>query len=328
MQSRSRQILDKSIAAVLAAIEIYNKPDFRYREETFTILAVNAWELLLKARILQLSNNRLSAIIVYERRRRTDGTLTDKLYRKKGRSGTHLSIGLFRAYDRLINEYADTIPPLVRTNLEAICEVRDNAVHFLNKDFHLRKKVHELATANLKNYLYFVRQWFGNDLSQYQLFLMPIAFLRDLSTAQAVTLNSEERNLLAWMQDLEKETDDDVENNVNLTLDIDIRLKRTSVSGVTEVKITNAPDAIEVQLSEENIRDQFPWDYQILSKRMGSRYSDFLLNQKYHGLRKKLQDNPKICLTRYLDPGNKKSSQKKFYNPNIMNEFDKHYSRR
>ena len=39
MRPRAHQMLDKSISAMLAAIEVYNKPTF---------LAVNAWELLLK----------------------------------------------------------------------------------------------------------------------------------------------------------------------------------------------------------------------------------------------------------------------------------------
>lgn len=37
-----RGLLDKSMASMLSAIEIYNKPDFKYREETFAILAINA----------------------------------------------------------------------------------------------------------------------------------------------------------------------------------------------------------------------------------------------------------------------------------------------
>lgn len=40
MKSRSNELLDKSIAAMIAAIEIYNKPDFMYRGETFSILAI------------------------------------------------------------------------------------------------------------------------------------------------------------------------------------------------------------------------------------------------------------------------------------------------
>lgn len=55
-------MLEKSIAAMLSAIEIYNKPDFKYREDTFAVLCINAWELLLKAQVLHLSSNKLNAI--------------------------------------------------------------------------------------------------------------------------------------------------------------------------------------------------------------------------------------------------------------------------
>ena len=55
-------LIDKSISSMLSAIEIYNKPDFKYREETFAILAVNSWELLFKARLLKLNNYKLNSI--------------------------------------------------------------------------------------------------------------------------------------------------------------------------------------------------------------------------------------------------------------------------
>ena len=47
---RSVKLYRKAEAALISAIEAYNKPDFKYREETFSILALNAWELLLKAK--------------------------------------------------------------------------------------------------------------------------------------------------------------------------------------------------------------------------------------------------------------------------------------
>ncbi len=53
MLANYKRLLDKSIAAALAAIEVYNKPHFRYREESFVVLLVNAWELLLKAKLLK-----------------------------------------------------------------------------------------------------------------------------------------------------------------------------------------------------------------------------------------------------------------------------------
>lgn len=288
MRSRARQMLDKSISAMLAAIEVYNKPTFEYREEAYSILAVNAWELLLKARILQIDNNKIASIIDYEKRQLGDGRLSTKLYKKKNRTGNDTSIGLFKACDRLANDYADTINPVVRKNLEALTEIRDNAVHFLNKEFELRKKVHEVGTANLKNYVNIVRQWFGVGLSDFKLFLMPIAFLRDIGSAEGVMLNTEERNLLEYIKELENEVDDDVTNDFNLSLNIGIRIRRVSEAAGAEVVISDKPDAIPVKLEEEDIRAKYPWDYGILSKRLQDRYSDFKLAQKYHDIRKKI----------------------------------------
>jgi hypothetical protein len=328
VRSRARQMLDKSLSAMLSAIEIYNKPSFEYREEAFSILAVNAWELLLKARILQIDNNKISAIVDHEKRQLGNGKLSKKSYRKKNRTGNDLSIGLFKAFDRLTNEYADTINPVIRKNLEALTEVRDNAVHFLNKDFELRKKVHEVGTANLKNYINIVRQWFGISLSDFKLFLMPIAFLRDIGSAEGVLVNTEERNLLAYIKGLEKEVDDDVTNEFNLSLNIDIKMRRVSQKSGAEVVISDAPEAVPVKLEEADVREKFPWDYEILTKRLQDRYSDFKIAKKYHQIRKKLEEDLKLCNTRYLDPGNPKSAAKKFYSPNILKDFDKQYKRK
>ena len=43
---KHKPFVEKSVGAALSAIEIYNKPDFKYREETFAILMINSWELL------------------------------------------------------------------------------------------------------------------------------------------------------------------------------------------------------------------------------------------------------------------------------------------
>lgn len=328
MKSRSRQILDKSVAAMLSAIEVYNKPNFSYREETFSVLAINSWELLLKARILQLDRNRISAILKYEKRQKSDGTISEKYYRKENRSGNYESIGLFKAYDNLLNDYGDKINPLIRKNLEALKEIRDNSIHFFNKDLELRKKVHEIGTATLKNYFNLVLHWFGVDLSEFNIFLMPIAFLRDFSSVTTISLNSQERNLLEFVRTLEDEVDDDETKDFNLSLDIDIKLKRVSKTGLASVVISDSPDAVPITLKEEDKRDKYPWDYEILTRQMRKRYSDFKATTTYHSLRKELANNDKYCNQRLLDPGNPRSQSKNFYNPNILKEFDKQYTRR
>ena len=96
-RARSLVLADKSLDAALAAIEVYNKPDFRYREESFAILMLNAWELLLKARILKEHNNDMRSIEVWQKRRRVDGTLTERAFAKKNRSGNNMTIEVRRA---------------------------------------------------------------------------------------------------------------------------------------------------------------------------------------------------------------------------------------
>jgi len=54
--------MERASAALLAAIEAYNKPDSQYRDEAFAILALNAWELLLKAKLVRERGNDIRAL--------------------------------------------------------------------------------------------------------------------------------------------------------------------------------------------------------------------------------------------------------------------------
>jgi len=327
MRSRAQCFVDKSLAAMLAAIEIYNKPDFEYREESFSILATNAWELLLKARILQLSKNRLSAILEYERRRLTDGRLSQMLYRKKNRSGTHTSVGIFKALDILANEYGDKTNPVIRENLVLLVEIRDSAVHFLAKGTHLQQRVQELGSACLKNYLSAARQWFGVDLSRYNFFLMPLSFFRISGKVEAIAINAEEKKVLQYIERCLDSVEDDPEADYSLALRLNIQLVKATGKADTQVVLSNCPNAIPITVEEEQIRQAYPWTYAILLKRLQRRYSDFKQNNDFYRLKNTIEDDDRYCRIRLLDPGNPKSGKKKFYNPNILQEFDKHYRR-
>src|SRR6185312_15593120 len=113
MRSKARCLMDKSVDAMVGAIEIYNKPRFAHREESFSILAVNAWELLLKARLLQIHKNQIAAILQYEKRQNADGSPSRIQFRKRNRSGNFATIGLFAALDRLTND-GEPLPSAIR----------------------------------------------------------------------------------------------------------------------------------------------------------------------------------------------------------------------
>ena len=69
-----RALLDKSISCMLSAIELYNKPDFKYREDAFAILSVNAWELLLKSQLFKCNKYTFKAICKTEPLKTKAGT--------------------------------------------------------------------------------------------------------------------------------------------------------------------------------------------------------------------------------------------------------------
>ena len=61
----SNRLLEKSLSAALLAIELYNKPNIEYREESFAILIINAYELLFKAKVVE-DTGKINSIYEYE----------------------------------------------------------------------------------------------------------------------------------------------------------------------------------------------------------------------------------------------------------------------
>jgi len=322
-------MLEKSVAAMLTAIEAYNKPDFKYREETFSVLCINSWELLLKAKVLNLASNKLAALYAMEYRTLKSGKKSTVKRAKKNRSGNPLSINLFEAYRIVTEEYGVKIDKAVNDNLIALTEIRDNSIHFVNDDILLSLKIQELGSASLQNYLHLVSTWFGSILSGYNFYLMPLSFFRDFNEAPGVLLNSSEKKVLQYIRNSEERYDGS-ENigDYNLTLRIDLKFQKVKSTSGLPVQITNGdPNATPVVLSEEDFTDKYPWDYDILSTRLSKRYSDFKMNAKYHKIRKKLENDKKFAYERLLNPKNPNGGKKTFYNPNIQKEFDKHYTK-
>ena len=168
MKAKSWEMFEKSLAAMVAAIEVYNKPNFEYREETFSILAVNGWELLLKAKWLRDHGNKATSLYVYEKAKKKDGTPSKKLIIKQTRCGNPFTHGL----DYLANKLVELgkLDPIAHKNIEGICEIRDSAVHFYNKSNAFSMRLQEVGSATLKNYVQVVKEWFEEDLTSFNFY--------------------------------------------------------------------------------------------------------------------------------------------------------------
>lgn len=175
-KSKHARLAEKEISAALASIEIYNKPDFRYREESFSILIINAWELLLKARIVLENNGDQKSIEVWDYFTTKSGTRSRRKRPVKTRSGNVRTIGIDKAIG-LVQSYAtNNINERCITNLKLLIEIRDTSVHFMNGDIGLSARVLEVGMGAVQNFAQALSEWFQISLHDKNMYLMPLAF--------------------------------------------------------------------------------------------------------------------------------------------------------
>lgn len=131
---------------MLAAIEVYNKPQMTYRDEVTVSLVVNAWELALKAALRQKRKN-----IFYPKKKNEPYkslALDDCL-------GRITSLGLWPAS-------IDGIALVA--NLKALSEYRNRAIHLYNAQ-GLGAVIYPFLQQNIINYRDFVLERFNKDLA-------------------------------------------------------------------------------------------------------------------------------------------------------------------
>jgi len=137
MKRLSKLLLDKSQEAFLLSLEIYNKPTIQYRIESFCFFFTNAWELLLKAYLIE-------------------GTKNDKtIFYPKQKGQPQKSISVRDALKRIFPNENDPI----RRNIEDIIDLRDEAAHLIIQE--LESIYVGLFQAGVLNYLEKIKEWFG-----------------------------------------------------------------------------------------------------------------------------------------------------------------------
>ena len=140
-----RHLQRNSKSALLAAIEIYNKPRIEYRDECFVILLLNAWELLLKAIV---SKHHVS------------------IFYPKKRNEPYKTLSLDDALVKAETFFPNSIHPLpVRRNIDLLSTFRDNAIHFYN-EIGFNTLIYGLAQTSIINFKDLLKAVFGQDLSK------------------------------------------------------------------------------------------------------------------------------------------------------------------
>lgn len=132
-----QRLLDKSIEAFILGLEIYNKPTIKYRVEGFSFFVVNAWELMLKAELINQNKS-----IYY--RDKPDRTLS---------------------IDKVIEAVFPDKHGSLRKNLEQIIDLRNTSTHYITEDYEYIYA--PLFQACVINFVNKIKEFHDIDITKY-----------------------------------------------------------------------------------------------------------------------------------------------------------------
>lgn len=280
------KLLKKSIEAFILGIEIYNKPTIKYRIEGFSFFICNAWELMLKAKLMK------------------DGK---SIYYRDNPDRT-LSLS-----DVIKEVYTDKRQPL-RINLEKILDLRNTSTHFITDDYE--GIYAPFFQANVLNYVQQMQRFHGKDVTKQvsQNFLTLTVSQNELTDEQIIGKYTpemakkliEKKKVLLELQETQSSNDlyipirhefiitrnkgtADFQVAVQKDADASIHIMKELINPNNKYKLTfnNIIGAINKQLETKKI----PFKYvNHKNENIFNSYTLNLFNRFYH-----LKDNDKYC---------------------------------
>lgn len=316
-KSVTKLLLNSSIAALFAGIEIHNKPNIPYRYPTTIILIINAWELVLKAYVYKY----ISKKNIYENKK--DGHTIS--FTK--------ALALTRDH---INAKNDYLPFKSSTeNLFLLNEYRCLNVHFYEPE--LDPVIFMLLSKAIMNYDEFVKRYFNKDITRDDnLVILPVGFKLPFDPIEYLKQNYKKchnefvnsvlnsiRKLLAEGIGESIVVGFDVytasyKNIQNADIIASIDQRNGSIRITKGVRLTNNPNAPAYHGFE---LDVLPLTYNELIQRIREKRSDIKISKTFHNIMRNIKNNVELCQIIYLNPKTKSGAKKYFYSENAIDEI-------
>lgn len=325
----TESLIENSKSAILACVELHNKPTFPYRYEVCTILAINGWELLMKAYIAQNHEN-------------------VKLILKDGTT---------KPFDECLAFLASNLGKdfkVQEENLLLLYEYRCNIIHFYRE--FIDPILFSLLHKSIIFYNEFVKHHFNIDLSQESnLILLPIGFKPIMSPIDFLSKESSikrtsygvRRFIESIITSTELLHSEGIEESIltgfNIAAINETRIKNADIiAGITKdesksklsipniyksVTVTGDEGAKKIRIDEESVfRTFYTLSYNDVIQKCRILYSDFKQNAKFNRIMQKIKGNDKYHKVRYLDYSRKSGTGKDYYTTAIFEEIGKFYS--
>ncbi|MCH8033106.1 MAG: hypothetical protein O6499_07675 [Candidatus Dadabacteria bacterium] len=328
MEQLLDNLVENSKSAMIAAIEVHNKPVFPYRYEITTVLVINAWELILKAFIL---TNYPDVKIIRE-----DGTTKP-----------------FEECLRFVSGELGNDFTVIDESISKIYEYRCNCIHFYADD--LEVIIFSLLRPNIIFYAEFLNDNFGVDIAdETNLILLPIGFRKPISPIDYITNKSIVEDSSPAIQTFIKSIvnssqrlidsgiDDSILVDYRMSVINEKRIKNADIiAGITKdrreatirvenilgnINITDDENAKKIMIDEENLfKKIYTETYRDVVKYGNEKIEGFKKNKEFNGVMKTFKGNPNYHRKRYLDFINQKGGSKDYYSKLLYEQLEKYY---
>ena len=309
----SKILLDSSQAALLAGIEIHNKPNISYRYQTSIILIINAWELVLKAFVYKYIGK-------------------NKIYEDKDKKHTiRFTYALDIVRQKINAEKGNSEFEAVSKNLYLLNDYRNDIAHFGNVE--IDTIVFMLLSKAVLNYDVFVKEYFNKDIANNNnLVILPIGFRLPIDPVDYLRKRTEKepnsfvKNVIDTIKEL---------NNKNIKETIVVGFDFTMISAkkienadiiaainninseisvIKEYRLTDDPNAPEVRAVELYP----PLSYADVQNKVKEKRPDIKINRAFQTIMNDIKQDKKLCKISYLDPITKKGSKKCLYVESVV----------
>lgn len=328
MKPLTEALIENSKSAMISCVELHNKPKFSYRYEIAIFLAINAWELLLKAYI-------------------NENHPEVKLIRKDGTTKP------FEECVRFVSSQKGKSFRATEENLNKIYEYRNNIIHFYKDP--IDELLYFLLHKNVLAYNEFLKENFNVDLSEennlyllpigFKPFSSPIDFLSSKSNLKesSYAVNQFVESIITSTKKLNKEgIEEAIFTSFNVAVLNENRIRNADIIvGITKDKseaqvvvnkviageISISPDAkTKVQIEEDSLfKTLYVLSYSDVVTKCREIYSDFKQNARFNRIMASIKGNLRYHKKRYLDTQKNTGVGKDWYSQSIFKELNKHY---
>lgn len=276
----TEKLIDKSKEAFMMAIEVYNKPSIKYRVEGFSFFICNAWELMLKAYMINSMGN-------------------DSIYYKDNHNRT---ITLENCVKKVFTNDKDPL----RKNLEKIIELRNTGTHFITEEYEM--VYIPLFQAAVFNFIEKMQAFHNVDMTEIipQNFLTLTVSYNALNVDEIRTKYPKEiaEKLIGVSEGLKPVID---ENNDRFAIRIDHRyyITKDKNSAATLVRFDNSADTpVKILKQMQDPNDTYKYTAKKccseINRRLEKAKIDIKFNMYHFNLFCKYYDfksNKKLCYT-------------------------------